>query len=88
MEIEEKVNPGTEKRQFSKIPFENSKNMQSQIVVCDSRDHQLSLSNTQHNMCQKKRQNQKVILPMIIMFFPTTDKTKGTTKPALSLINH
>jgi hypothetical protein len=38
MEIEEKVNPGTEKRQFSKIPFENSKNMQSQIVICHSRN--------------------------------------------------
>ena len=35
MKIEENVNPGTEKRQFSKIPFENLKNMQSQIVVCD-----------------------------------------------------
>jgi hypothetical protein len=34
MEIEENVNPGMEKRQFSKIPFENRQNMQSQIVVC------------------------------------------------------
>ena len=38
MEIEENVNPGIEKRQFSKIPFENRKNMQSQIVACYSRD--------------------------------------------------
>ena len=29
MEIEENVNPGTGKRQFSKMPFENRKNMQS-----------------------------------------------------------
>jgi len=34
IKIEENVNPGTEKRQFSKIPFENRQNMQSQIVVC------------------------------------------------------
>ena len=38
MEIEENVNPGTERRQFSKIPFENRKNMQVQIVVCDGRN--------------------------------------------------
>jgi hypothetical protein len=38
MKIKENVNPGTGKRQFSKIPFENRKNMQSQIVVCDSRE--------------------------------------------------
>jgi hypothetical protein len=37
MEIEENVNPGIGKRQFSKIPFENRQNMQSQIVVCHSR---------------------------------------------------
>jgi hypothetical protein len=37
MEIEENVNPGTEKRQFSKIPFENRQNMRYQLVVCDSR---------------------------------------------------
>jgi len=36
MEVEENVNPGTEKRQFSKIPFENRKNMHSQLVVYDS----------------------------------------------------
>jgi hypothetical protein len=34
-EIEEDVNPGTEKRQFSKIPFGNQKNMQPEIVVCE-----------------------------------------------------
>jgi hypothetical protein len=28
MEIEENVNPGMEKRQFSKMAFENRKNMQ------------------------------------------------------------
>jgi len=33
MEIEENVNPGAEKWQISKIPFENRKNMQFQIVV-------------------------------------------------------
>jgi hypothetical protein len=38
MEIEENVNPGMEKRQFSKMAFENRKNMQSQIFVCDSRN--------------------------------------------------
>jgi hypothetical protein len=38
MEIEENVNPGTGKRRFSKIPFENQKNTRSQIVACDSRD--------------------------------------------------
>jgi hypothetical protein len=38
MEIEENVNPGTQKGQFSKIPFGNSKNMQYQIVAYDSRD--------------------------------------------------
>jgi hypothetical protein len=38
MEIEENVNPGTEKRQFSKIPFEDRKHMQSQTVVCYSRE--------------------------------------------------
>jgi len=38
MEVEENVNPGRGKRQFSKIPFENRKNMHSQIVVCDSRN--------------------------------------------------
>jgi len=38
MRIEEDVNPGTENRQFSKIPFENRKNLQSQIVICDSRE--------------------------------------------------
>ena len=38
MEIEENVNAGTEQRQFSKIASENRKNMQSQIVVCDSRE--------------------------------------------------
>ncbi len=37
MESEENVNLGTEIRQFSKIPFEYLKNMQSQIVVCHSR---------------------------------------------------
>jgi len=36
-EIEENVNPGMAKRQFSKIPFENRKNMPFQIVVCHSR---------------------------------------------------
>ena len=35
MKIEENVNPGTEKREFSKIPFDYLTNMQSQIVVCD-----------------------------------------------------
>jgi hypothetical protein len=38
MEIAENVNPGTEKRQFSKIALENRKNMRSQIVVCHSRE--------------------------------------------------
>ena len=38
MEMEENVNPGTRKRKFSEIPLGNRKNMQSQIVVCDSRD--------------------------------------------------
>jgi hypothetical protein len=33
MEIEENVNPGTEKSQCSKMLFGNRKNMQSQIVV-------------------------------------------------------
>jgi hypothetical protein len=39
MEIEENVNPRTEKRQFSKMPSENRKNMQSHIVTCDSSDY-------------------------------------------------
>jgi hypothetical protein len=38
MKIKENVNPGMEKWEFSKIAFENRKNMQSQIVVCHSRD--------------------------------------------------
>jgi len=38
LEIEGKVNLGTEKPQFSKIPFRNRQNMQSQIVVCYSRN--------------------------------------------------
>jgi hypothetical protein len=38
MEIEENVNLGTEQRHFSKIPFENRNNMQSQMVVCYSRN--------------------------------------------------
>jgi hypothetical protein len=37
MEIEENVNGDGEKRRFSQIPFVNRKNMQSQIVICDSR---------------------------------------------------
>jgi hypothetical protein len=37
MEIEENVNPGGQERRFSEIPFVNRKNMQSQIVVCHSR---------------------------------------------------
>jgi hypothetical protein len=37
MKIKENVNPGMEKWEFSKIAFENRKNMQSQIVVCHSR---------------------------------------------------
>ena len=37
MEIEENVNPGTQKGGFSEIPLGNRKNMQSQIVVCDNR---------------------------------------------------
>jgi len=36
MEIEENVNPETQKGEFSEIPFGNRKNMQYQIVVCDS----------------------------------------------------
>jgi len=39
MEMEENVNPGMGKGQFSKIPFENRTNMQSQIVAYDSRTH-------------------------------------------------
>ena len=38
LEIEENVNSGRGKRRFLKIPFEYRKNMQSQIVVCYSRD--------------------------------------------------
>jgi hypothetical protein len=38
MEIVGNVNTGMGKRQASKIPFENRKNMQVQIVVCDSRN--------------------------------------------------
>jgi len=38
MEIEEKVNAGKETKQLSKIPCENRKNMQSQIVVPHSRE--------------------------------------------------
>ena len=37
MEIKENVNPGTQKGEFSKIPFEYRKNMQCQIVVYHSR---------------------------------------------------
>jgi hypothetical protein len=44
MEIEENVNAGTEQQQFSKIAFENRKNMQSQIVVCDSSNYDLGES--------------------------------------------
>ena len=40
MEIEENVNPGREKWRFSKIVSDYLKNMQSQMVVCDSRDLQ------------------------------------------------
>ena len=40
MEVVENVNPGTGKKQFSKIPSDYLKNMQSQIVVCHSRDLQ------------------------------------------------
>ena len=36
MEIEENVNPGTQKGGFSEIPLGNRKNMQSQIVFCYS----------------------------------------------------
>jgi len=36
MEIEENVNLRVGKERSSKIPLENRKNMQSQIVVCDS----------------------------------------------------
>jgi hypothetical protein len=39
MEIEGNVNPETEERQFSKIPFGYPKNMDLQIVAPDSRDH-------------------------------------------------
>lgn len=38
MEIEENVNPRTERRWFSKIALENRKNMHSQIVAPHSRD--------------------------------------------------
>lgn len=41
MKIEENVNTRTGKRQFSKMPFVNRKNMHSQIFVCDSRELQL-----------------------------------------------
>jgi hypothetical protein len=37
MEIEENVNSGMERGQFSKIPIEYRKNMQSRIVTCDTR---------------------------------------------------
>jgi len=50
MEIEENVNPGTEKGQFSKIPFGYLKNMQSQIVVCHSRYTILGCLAGNHNM--------------------------------------
>jgi len=41
MEIEENVNPGTERRLFSKIAFENRKKMQSQSVACDQQKSQI-----------------------------------------------
>jgi hypothetical protein len=44
MEIEENVNPGVETRQFSKIALKNRKNMESQLVVCDSRSRTFSLN--------------------------------------------
>ena len=37
MKIEANVNPGTEKRHFSKIPFENRGNLQSQIDFYNAR---------------------------------------------------
>jgi hypothetical protein len=40
IEIEENVNPRVEKRQPLKIPSENRKNMQAQIVACNSREMQ------------------------------------------------
>jgi hypothetical protein len=43
MEIEENVNGDGEKRRFSQIPFGNRKNLQSQIVVCDSRNRNFLL---------------------------------------------
>jgi hypothetical protein len=38
MESKENVNPGMEKGEFSKTSSGNRQNMQSQIVVCHSRD--------------------------------------------------
>ncbi len=52
MEIEENVNAGIEKRQFSKIPFDYLKNMQSQIVVCDSRHRQSGPAPHQFGLCK------------------------------------
>ena len=37
MKIEEHVNSEGQESQFLEIPFENRKNIQSQIVVCDAR---------------------------------------------------
>ena len=56
MEIQENVNPGAETRQLSKIPFEYRKNMQSQIVVCHSRDRHSACDSagekrTQYSVC-------------------------------------
>jgi hypothetical protein len=49
-EIEENVNVRTQNEVFSKITFENRKNMQSHIVVCDSRDRQYWYINAGHNI--------------------------------------
>jgi hypothetical protein len=58
MEIEENVNGGEEKGRFSQIPFGNRKNMQSQIVVCDSKDQKHCPVRPLHNTWAE-RQNEK-----------------------------
>ncbi len=50
MEIEENVNAGIEKREFSKIPFDYLINMQSQIVVCDGRHPHFKPALANHKM--------------------------------------
>ena len=65
MEIEENVNPGTGKRQFSKIPFGNRKNMQSQIVVCEQTSSLLGqVSRILHVDKTCKHKNARHVLPM------------------------